>query len=170
MSKEIVRLATVQDIPPLMEGIKLAKKQLFYHHSGQWQNGEPSENTITKDIHIGQYFVVEFHQQIVGGMALLFHEPAYDKLFEGAWLNAFPYGVIHRFFIHPSFQGKGLAKLLLDHAQQVCFNKGIFNLRIDTHQKNIPMKSLLIKCGFREVGKAFLPDAGERVVYHKVYE
>ncbi|MEY2925421.1 MAG: hypothetical protein RLZZ337_1971, partial [Bacteroidota bacterium] len=26
MSKEIVRLATVQDIPPLMEGIKLAKK------------------------------------------------------------------------------------------------------------------------------------------------
>jgi len=170
MSKEIIRLATLQDIPPLMEGINFAKKQLFYHQSGQWQNGEPSENTITMDIQIGQYFVVEFHQQIVGGMALLFYEPAYDQLLEGAWLNAFPYGVIHRFFIHPSFQRKGLANLLLNHAQRICFERGIFNLRVDTHQKNMPMRALLEKCGFMNVGKAFLPGAGERVVYHKVYE
>jgi GNAT superfamily N-acetyltransferase len=170
MSKEIIRLATPDDIPPLMEGINLAKEQLFFHQSGQWQKGEPSQKTIQHDVMLKQYFVMEVQRQVVGGMALLFKEPAYDRLIEGAWLNNLPFGVIHRFFIHPSFQKQGFATQLLRFALDYCQQQNIYNLRIDTHEKNAPMLATLHKCGFIRVGKAYLPNAGERVVYHKVYE
>lgn len=167
LSKEIIRLATPTDLPPIMEGIKGAKKQLKKHKSGQWQNGEPSIKTIKKDIEIGQYFVLAVDGVITAGCALLFFEDAYTNLNKGAWLNEDPYGVVHRFYVHPSFQRKGYAVKLLQGIENHLLQLGIHNCRIDTHERNLPMRRTLEKLNYIEVGEASLPLAGLRLVYHK---
>lgn len=170
LSKEIIRFAIPSDLPPIMEGINRCKKQLFFHESGQWKSGEPSEETILNDIENRQYIVLESEGLILGGMAVLMHEPAYDHLLEGAWLNEDPYGVLHRFYIHPDYQQKGNAQRLFAWVCEYLSQQGILNIRIDTHEKNVPMRNSLTKFGFLHVGKAYLPGAGERWVYHKMYE
>jgi len=42
------------------------------------------------------------------------------------------------------------------------------NVRLDTHALNQPMRGLLARLQYRQVGKAWLANAGERLVYHKV--
>ena len=42
------------------------------------------------------------------------------------------------------------------------------NLRIDTHEDNIPMRSFLLKHGFVECGIIYLENGEERIAYHKV--
>jgi GNAT superfamily N-acetyltransferase len=96
------------------------------------------------------------------------HEPGYDQLLTGQWLNQDPYMVIHRLFIAPSFQGRHLSKKLLDYLEQQAQRHHIRNIRIDTHALNQPMCGLLNRQQYIAVGKAWLPQAGERLVYHKV--
>ena len=168
MSKETIRCATLHDLPFVIAGIEEAKKQLATHQSGQWQNGEPSEHTIQNDIELGQYWVLVMDHHILGGCAVLSCEPAYDHLVIGQWLNQDPYRVIHRFYIHPSWQQKGYAKQLLDFVESNALNNGIHNIRVDTHERNIPMRKTLERTHYHYVGEAYLPKAGMRFVYHKI--
>ena len=168
MSKEIIRRATNHDIMFIMAGIQRAKQQLALHQSGQWQFGEPSEFTIHNDIAIGQYWVLAIDHHILGGCAVLSYEPAYDHLITGQWLNQDPYRVIHRFYIHPSYQKMGYSKQLLGFVESNALSDGIHNIRLDTHERNTPMRKTLEKSHYTHVGEAYLPQAGTRFVYHKV--
>ena len=42
------------------------------------------------------------------------------------------------------------------------------NLRIDTHEKNIPMQGCLAKNGFARCGIIYLEDGDPRIAYQKV--
>lgn len=168
LSKETVRIATKNDIPFIMEGIAQAKMQLRSHQSGQWQFGEPSEKTIQHDVELQQYWVLIFENVLIGGCALLFHETAYDQLHKGQWLNNDPYGVIHRFYIHPKYQQKAFGIKLLHAIETKVLSLAIHNVRIDTHERNIPMRKMLEKMHYQHVGEAWLFQAGMRFVYHKV--
>ncbi len=168
MSKETIRQATLRDLPFVMNGINEAKKQLAMHQSGQWQYGEPSEKTIHQDVTSGQYWLLVMDHQIIGGCALMTHERAYEHLTTGQWLNNDPYRVIHRFFIHPDRQQKGYANMFLSLLEHMVLNQGVHNIRVDTHERNIPMRKTLERAHFVFIGEAYLPQAGIRFVYHKV--
>ena len=80
---------------------------------------------------------------------------------DGKWLNDEEYGVVHR--IASNGKEKGIAHLVFDWALNKCPN-----LRIDTHEVNIPMRTLLIKEGFKECGIITIADGTLRIAYHKV--
>ena len=87
-------------------------------------------------------------------------DPTYSYI-EGAWLNDAPYGVIHRIAVDGS--GRGVAAECFAFAAQHCEN-----LRIDTHEKNIPMQRCLAKNGFIRCGTIYLEDGDPRIAYQKV--
>jgi GNAT superfamily N-acetyltransferase len=167
-SKYTLALATLSHSDWILRQINGCRQQMAAHGSGQWQGKEPSQATIEEDIFHHRYFVLFEDDQPCGGAALMNHEPGYDQLLEGQWLNQEPYRVIHRFFIAPAFQGRHLSKLLLDLLEQQVLRLHINNIRIDTHALNQPMRGLLVRQLYHPVGKAWLPQAGERLVYHKV--
>jgi GNAT superfamily N-acetyltransferase len=166
-SKYSIRLGTTQDTPWIMEAIELCRPILAAHQSGQWQGTEPSQKTIENDILHRQFYLLTFNDRLIGGAALLPRDNAYDHLLSGAWLNQDPYIVIHRFFIHPTFHGQKLSKVFLTLIEEWVWRKGINNIRLDTHERNIPMKGLLRSMSYLQVGRVNLPQAGERMVYHK---
>ena len=168
MSKYLLTQATLSHRDWILRQIDGCRKQMAAHGSGQWQGKEPSLATIEEDILFQRYYVFFEDNQPCGGSALMTYEPGYDHLLEGQWLNQDPYRVIHRLFIAPSFQGRHLSKILLEKLEQQVQHQHIRNIRIDTHALNQPMCGLLNRQHYQFVGKAWLAQAGERLVYHKV--
>ena len=156
------------DLSSLMRMIDAAKKIMKHHQSGQWQGTEPSVQTIINDVNKKQYYGLYIDEELVGGCALLEYEDDYHPLVSGAWLNNSPYKVIHRFVIDASKHRQGLGYFLLQEVEKIVQKEGIYNIRVDTHERNQPMHQLLIKAGYIPCGEALLKQAGLRVVYHKV--
>ena len=159
-----IRKAVIRDFPRVLEIYKSARE--FMAQNGnftQWGTSYPYPEMIKEDINIGRLYVAEC-QGIVEGVFLLESGPDETYLeIEGEWLNNEPYYVIHR--IASSGVAKGVLKAAVEYAL-----KFSDNIRIDTHNKNIPMQKALVKLGFKYCGIIYVyPDwegKSPRMAYH----
>lgn len=141
-----------------------AQARQFMRENGnpaQWAEGYPSRALVEQDIAQGHSHVCE-----VGGQpACTFffaqqEDPAYARIYHGAWLDDRPYGVAHR--VASARNVRGAASFCLDWCLEQCGN-----LRIDTHENNLPMRRLLEKKGFVRCGVILLADGSERLAFQK---
>ena len=129
----------------------------------QWGNAYPPEDMIRQDILKGKCYVNLKDDDIRAVFYFnLEQDPTYGYI-EGAWLNDDPYGVIHRLAVGDN--GRGIAAECFDFALSRCKN-----LRIDTHEDNLPMQRCLAKNGFVRCGIIYLEDGDPRIAYHKIKE
>ena len=158
-----IRKTVATDIFRIAEIYENAKR--FMRENGnpnQWNSGTPNVQTAKEDMERGVGYVVEENNQIIATfMFSLEGEPTYAKIYDGAWLNDAPYGVIHRIAV--AEQGKGIIGFCIEE----CFSK-CKNLRIDTHRDNLPMQRALQKRGFQYCGIIYLENGDERLAYQKV--
>ena len=127
----------------------------------QWGTAYPAEDMIRQDILDGKCYVNLEDEQILAVFYFAVEEDPTYRYIEGSWLNDEPYGVIHRIAVGES--GRGVAAACFDFAAQHCDN-----IRIDTHEKNIPMQRCLAKHGFARCGIIYLEDGDPRIAYQKV--
>ena len=126
----------------------------------QWGTAYPPEEMIRQDILDGKCYVNLEGDTIRAVFYFAVEaDPTYGYI-EGAWLNDAPYGVIHRIAVGEN--GKGAAAECFRFAYSKCPN-----LRIDTHEKNIPMQRCLAKNGFTRCGIIYLEDGDPRIAYQK---
>lgn len=177
MTKDILawRAAVLADVPRLVEIAEAARAYLREQGVDQWQNGYPNAESFCRDIGNGVSYVLEREGVVVGTLCVSFApDPTYSEIFEGAWLNDEPYAVIHRSAIAPELRGRGGAGALFGVAEQLCRERGVGNIRVDTHAENAPMRAVLVRQGFVQCGRILIPDAGDhdpnRVAYHKILE
>lgn len=160
-----VREATIQDIDVLMEIYETARRFMIENgNPTQWPQGYPSKKILLKDMATKQLYVYEQSGEIEGDFVFFIGEdPSYAKI-DGKWLNEEPYGVIHRIASRQRVPHVGQSIL------NYCFTK-IKNLRIDTHEDNIPMQNMLKKNGFVYVGDIELLSIHEsRMAFQAVKE
>ena len=157
----MIQKATMAQLPEILA--LYAKARIFMAQNGnpdQWGTNYPPEEMIRRDIETGKSYV-----NLKGGkLCAVFYfaveeDPTYGYI-AGAWLNSRPYGVIHRIAVGES--GKGVAAECFRFAYERCQN-----LRIDTHEKNIPMQHCLAKNGFSRCGIIYLEDGDPRIAYQK---
>ncbi|WP_246798191.1 GNAT family N-acetyltransferase [Alkalibacter rhizosphaerae] len=136
-------------------------------HAGEWKPpsvaGKPSpEEQILEDIRQGKSHVCTYLGEVVGVFYFAPEEvdPTYDQLVEGTWREEGPYGVIHRIAVGSREQG--VASRCLDWCWERCKN-----IRIDTHEDNLPMRRFLEKQGFRYCGVVRLENGSLRLGYQK---
>jgi RimJ/RimL family protein N-acetyltransferase len=127
----------------------------------QWVNAYPQKNVIEEDILRGKSYVCLEKDIIVATFYFaLEDEPTYSIIEKGSWLNDNPYGVIHR--ITTNGLVKGAATFSIDWCLTQCGN-----IRIDTHEDNIPMQHLLVKCNFTQCGVISLKNGDKRIAYQR---
>jgi hypothetical protein len=157
-----VRRSLFADIPRILEIYSESKK--FMAQNGnptQWPEGYPSPELVEADVAENGYVVID-GGEIVGVFVFAENtdEAAYNNI-DGAWENDEPYAVIHRCATGGTRGGVG--RFILDW----CFNK-FSNIRVDTHESNVPMKSLLEKTGYHYCGKIWYEGYGERLAFQRV--
>lgn len=157
----MIQKATLAQLPQILK--IYAQARAFMAQNGnadQWGNAYPPEEMIRRDIANGKCYVNLESDRIRAVFYFAVEEdPTYGYI-EGRWLNDGPYGVIHRIAVGEN--GKGVAAECFRFAYERCGN-----LRIDTHEKNIPMQRCLAKHGFVCCGTIYLENGDPRIAYQK---
>ena len=152
--KSMIRLATLNDLPSIMEIIKDAKELLKKSGSSQWNtsDGYPTKETIITDIKKQQLFVYE-DTVVIGTMTCSVGEDPNYKHIEGKWItDSMSYITIHRIAVKKEYYHKGIAKALLHFAKRWGRKQPATSIRLDTHPLNIPMQNLVKQQGFTYCG------------------
>lgn len=157
----MIEKATLSQLPQIMA--IYAGARAFMAQTGnpdQWGTTDPPEETIRRDILNEKCYVNLQDGKILAVFYFAIEEDPTYAYIDGAWLNRDPYGVIHRIAVGES--GRGVAAECIAFAYERCGN-----LRIDTHEKNIPMQRCLAKNGFQRCGIIYLENGDFRVAFQK---
>lgn len=160
--------ATTEDICSIMSIIEQAQEYFRKNEIDQWQNNYPNIDTIKTDIDLHNCYVLLHENTIVGTVVLNFGvEKNYERILNGAWINEGPYAVIHRIAIDHRYKGLGLSAVIIKRLEEICSEKEVHSIRVDTHYDNLPMKKFLVKNGFQYCGIIYLEDDSERIAFEK---
>ena len=157
----MIRNARPGDWDDIMEIYAIARG--FMKTTGnptQWGDTFPPEDMVREDIQLQQNYVVELDGRVQAVFALI---PGVDPTYvviEGAWLNDEPYAAVHR--VASRGEVKGLTDLILNWALEQ-----YDNIRIDTHEDNVPMQRAITRNGFAPCGRVWMEDGSPRIAYHK---
>ena len=161
------RKATAADIAPIMEIVADAQQLLCSLGVDQWQDGYPTREIIVGDIARNEMYVATCGEAIVAMAVISFNgEPTY-RVIDGCWLNDQPYAVVHRTAVRQSAHGRNIGREILMFAEQLCHEREIKNIRIDTHRDNLTMQHLLTTSGYRHCGTIMLTSGAKREAYQK---
>lgn len=163
------RLAKREDVPQVMTIIEEAKEVLRKTGSPQWQEGKPDESLIYSDIEENYGYVLVYHNDIVGYLAMINQEDK-DYSVLANWIQTNDYVVIHRVAISSDYQGRGLANYFFSNSISIALSQGYKSVRIDTHRMNTTMQNLLKKFNFIYRGLVFVDSDidRERLAYELI--
>lgn len=145
------------------EGRRFQQEQGFV----QWTKDYPNLDTIRGDIQAEKGYVLKAEGEAAAYMCIDFGgEPAYDHI-EGAWRAEEPYAVVHRLAFAGKFRGKGLADKVFSLVEELCQERGIRYIRVDTDFPNKRMQHILEKNGYVNCGVVIFQGSG-KLAYDKI--
>ncbi len=164
----ILRKARAEEAEAIWSIIKQAIDKRKEEGSNQWQDGYPNLGVIQRDIELGYGYVhVDADGEVYGYLALIFEiEPAYE-IIEGKWLTDQPYGVVHRIAVSQANYVKGQASKMLKEVEELCKERQVYSLRVDTNFDNVGMLRVFEKLGYTYCGEVYFR-GGARRAYEKV--
>lgn len=155
----LIRPATLNDIPAILELIADVVPRMIADGNFQWDSTYPNAEVFENDIALGQLWVAEADGDVAGVAAITTdQEPEYATV---GWDITEPAAVTHRLAVKSKYRGQGVAAALLKHAEQIAADRGIAVLRIDTNTSNIATQRLFPKLGYvfaGEIGLGFRPN------------
>jgi len=165
--KMILRKAAISEVPVIWDILQQAIEQRKLDGSDQWQNGYPNEQTVREDIANGYAYVLSDNNVIIAYAAIIFSvEPAYNDI-KGKWLSTGDYVVVHRIATSDSVKGTGVATHLFKVIEDLCIDKKVYSIKVDTNFDNVPMLKILGNLSYTYCGEV-LYRGGSRKAYEKV--
>jgi len=131
----MIRKANSSDMAAVMLLLKDVVSDLIEQGIDQWDSIYPDAPTISNDINERSLFIYE-HEAKIKGMLVLneYQDSEYSSLkwkyVDGKVL------VVHRLCVDPKFRGLGIAKKLMQFAEDFAYQNGYTSIRLDTFTKN----------------------------------
>ena len=120
------------------------------------------EDSIDKTLYI------EDNDKIIATIYISFEEDEdYKNIYEGKWISEGDYCVIHRIALDNTYKGKGIFKNLIKQVEQMCINKNINTIKVDTHEDNLNMQNALKKNGFKYCGVVYVEGGEKRIAFER---
>lgn len=147
----LIRQAILTDVPQIMLLIAEVVPAMIASGNLQWDNNYPNAAVFADDINKGQLWVAEVEGHIAGISAITTdQETEYAQV---GWDLTEIAIVTHRLAVSPQYRGLGIAKALLQQAEQEARNRNIKTLRIDTNTNNEATQKLFPKLGYIYAGE-----------------
>ena len=163
----IIRKAQAAEVPVIWAILQDAIAQRKQDGSRQWQDGYPNEATVKDDIKNDVGYVLVENELILAYAAIIFDiEPAYEVI-DGKWLSNGAYAVVHRVATSKQSKGKGMATTFFKLMEDLCMNKNVFSIKVDTNFDNTPMLKIMDKLGYTYCGEVYFRGSARRA-YEKV--
>lgn len=152
----MIRLGQPEHIDEIIAVTKACGRHLFENGIDQWDENYPDRSSIEKDIEAQSLFIYQ-EENIILGLVVLneSQDEEYDQI---NWLTAENAKnlIVHRLAVHPSSQGKGIARKIMDHSEEYAQEKGYDSIRLDTFSQNPRNQKFYQNRGYKELGSVFL--------------
>jgi ribosomal protein S18 acetylase RimI-like enzyme len=146
-----IRLATLTDIPAIMQVIAEVVPLMRDVGNLQWDDTYPNPVVFEEDISLNQLWVADIAGEIAGVAAITTEQyPEYAQVGLDISQTAI---VVHRLAVSPRYKGQGIAITLMEQAEKEAIRRGIKFLRIDTNTQNQVAQHLFVKTGYVFAGE-----------------
>ena len=157
----MIRHARKNELERVLEIYGIGRQFMRDHgNPDQWNTSYPERATLEDDIEKEQLYVICDENDHPRAVFAFIHgeDPTYGYIEGGSWITDAPYGTIHR------IASDGTTRGVLSRAVEYV-KKQYDHIRIDTHEKNIPMQGAILKNGFEYRGVIYLEDGDPRWAY-----
>ncbi|WP_068774993.1 GNAT family N-acetyltransferase [Paenibacillus sp. FJAT-26967] len=161
-----IRVGHREDFNDIMELLARCIKVMQDGGSDQWDNNYPNRDVIGEDLLKETLYIAEREGQILGMVVLDEHpDEQYQNIF---WKQAEgPHLIMHRLAVDPKAQGQGIARRLVEFAEDHARRGGFRSIRLDTYSKNTAALKLYQGLNYDRRGEVIYPG---RVASFQVFE
>lgn len=147
----MIRKGNIDDIQSIMNIIKAATLEMESKNIHQWDEIYPDKAVINEDIANGNLLVNE-EDGIISALIVL-NEDQSEEYGDLNWkYTSGKQLVIHRLCVDPKAQGGGIARRLLEYADEFAVKNGYRAIRLDAFAQNERALRLYEKNGYEKVG------------------
>ena len=126
----------------------------------QWNEQYPTSRAFERDVERDELYVLIINEKIRGTLVIsTFMDVEYEPV---EWLV--PNGnsaYIHRLSVHPSYQGLGYARRLMDFAEKFAKDNKFSSVRLDTFSQNKRNQKFYETRGYQRLGDIYYPKQSE---------
>lgn len=146
----MIRPTELIDLPRILETLEQVKQNMLSQGIDQWDEEYPNENIIHRDIQKGQAYIYIQNKEILAYMVL---NEEYDIEYNALnWSTPTPFVVIHRLFVKPTAQGKGISSQMIQYAEEYAKTNKYASIRFDAYSLNNTANAVYLKKGYTSVG------------------
>jgi GNAT superfamily N-acetyltransferase len=139
------------DLVEILYLLKVCTREMNSKGLRHWNSAFPSAEQINRDVLDGHIFLVKDRGVCKGMVILNGTEPDDYRQMNLSSENSKPL-FVYCMAVHPLWQGKGIARLMIDYAQEIAKVRGFTCIRLDIYQTSEEARQLCEKLSFREIG------------------
>lgn len=153
-----IKLCSITEADELFEIYDKCRKSMQAAGIFQWQNEYPAIENIKQDVEdktlYGYYDNDNENQKCLGAVCISKHQDEeYKEIdWKGPDENVI---VIHRLAVNPDYQSKGIARLLMDFAEDYAKKKNYSAIRLDSYSQNKRALKFYENRGYQKRGTCF---------------
>jgi ribosomal protein S18 acetylase RimI-like enzyme len=145
-----------QDMSDIFDIISNCIKHMERQGVYQWNEFYPNADIIENDIESEHCYVLKDNGKCIAYVAI--NEEQSPEYSEIKWFSeGRKVLVIHRLSVHPEFQGKGIAKKMLNFIEDVATKNNYSCIRFDAYSGNKIALKLYEHFGYKKAGQVFFP-------------
>mgnify|MGYP005843381563 CR=1 FL=1 len=147
-----IRKADVSSIDDIMILIGDCINNMRIKGIYQWNEEYPNKDVFLNDISCNTLYILWDNDSLIGIVVLNeVPSPGYERI---NWKDIRGRALfVHRLAVHPSFQGKGYAKALMDFTEEYAKMNGYSSIRLDAYTGNHRAMKLYELRGYSDNGQ-----------------
>jgi len=139
------------DLVEILYLIKVCTRDMNSKGLRHWNSAFPAAEQINRDILDGHIYLAKDKGVCKGMVTLNSTEPEDYRQMDLSAENSKPLFVYYM-AVHPLWQGKGIARLMIDYAQEMAKKNGFTCIRLDIYQTSEDARQLCEQLSFKEIG------------------
>lgn len=167
----MIALAKFSQIEQILTLTKACGKKMNAEGIFQWNETYPDVEVFKKDIERGELYVfisdtmaVGRQEDIVGCIVISTKMDEEYKTVNWLSQNSDHY-YIHRLAVHPNYQGIGIARKLMDFAEDLAIQNNKVSIRLDAFSQNLRNQKFYKARGYQRLGSIYFPHQSEFPFY-----
>ncbi|WP_228390805.1 GNAT family N-acetyltransferase [Chryseobacterium contaminans] len=146
----MIRKAVHEDVLQASQVLEEVKTHMLSEGIDQWDEEYPNIKVLTEDTEKGEGFVYEEEGKVLAYMAL--NELCDEEYNDLDWKTPTPFLVIHRLYVKPKAQGKGISSKMIRYAEEFALQNQYRSIRFDAFSLNDTANIVYTKKGYDLVG------------------
>ena len=155
-----IELATQNELDRVKEIAEACAKNMIENNIFQWNDKYPSREIFKEDIENKSLYVSKINQEVVG--CIMFSSFKDDVYKTVNWITQDEYSLyIHRLAVHPIFQKRGIARKMMDFAEDFAKSNNYISIRLDTFSQNPRNNKFYKSRGYNKLDDVYFPKQSE---------